>query len=699
MISLNLASLYLQMGEFSGALEEAQRAVAALGHVPRTRYRAQALAQSAKLRSWRGDFEGAEPEFLAAIREADAQGDVGMRALAANQLGFEYLNLGRLENAERAMLEAFRLRLLYRKRELSQSYRALGMLRMAQGDLTAAGVLLDRAVEAAERDPGRVPNWAVYYSRGELCVADRRLPEAVKDFRTALELARAWRLEVLPADSLRASAEVELDQIYSAFIRAAGALYFERGGEELAQEAFSAAEEARAVSLRAALLRGSNWRDRLPAGYGSALAELRATRAVLLRGESREARERIARLRNQLAEMEMRAGLETSSGGPLEDAPQHASEIARSLGRSEALFSFHLDEPHSYAWVVTRDRFRTFRLVGAGEIRAAVRAFSESVRNGAKDPAAGSRLYGMLFGEAGRAAESRRHWLLAVEDVLYGAPLPALSAARNGAGDPVYLVERHAVTMVPGALALRRAAETGSRGRFIGIGDPIYNAADERWGRGAAREAALQLPRLPGSAREIRDCAQAWRSDGAPVLLLGGSATRRTLAAALADAPGAIHFATHVIRSAENPARRLIPLSLLPGGEPEYVGPEDIAAWRLPRPALVVISGCASGAPERRVPEFVPAASGGARTAASAVGLVGLARAWLVAGASAVAVTLWPTPDDGGEFFLSFYRHLNEDGGASAALALERAQLGMLRSGAWCSLPKYWAAYLIIGKG
>ena len=552
-----------------------------------------------------------------------------MRALAANQLGFEYLDRGKLECAERAMLEAFRLRVLYRKRELSQSYRALGLLRMAQGDLAAAGVLLDRAVEAAGRDAGRVPNWAVYYSRGELRSAEHKLPEAVKDFRTALELARAWRLEILPADSLRASAEVELDQIYSSFIRAAGALYFESGATELAQEAFSAAEEMRSVSLRAALLRGSNWRDRLPAGYGAALSELRAARAVLLRGESREARERIARLRNQLAEMEMRAGLETSSSRPLEEAPQRLSEIARSLDPSEALFSFHLDEPHSYAWVVTQDRFRTFRLAGAGEIRAAALDFSDSVRDGAKDPAAGSRLYAMLFGEAGPAAESRRHWLLAVEDVLYGAPLSALAAARTGAGAPVYLVERHAVTMVPGALVLRRAAEAGPRGRFVGIGDPIYNVADERWGRGPARDAALQLPRLPGSAREIRDCAQAWPASSAPVLLQGGSATRRTLAAALADAPGAIHFATHVIRSAENPARRLIPLSLLPGGEPEYIGPEDIAAWRLPRPALVVISGCASGAPERRVPEFAQAASGRARNPASAVGLVGLARAWL----------------------------------------------------------------------
>jgi CHAT domain-containing protein/tetratricopeptide (TPR) repeat protein len=697
-VSLNLASVYLQMGEWNGARDEARRALGALEQVPGSRYRAQALIQSAKLRTRSGDFAGALPEYLAAIRAADAQGDVALEALAANLLGFEYLRQGRLDRAERAILEAFRLRLLQRKGDLAQSYHALAMLRLAQGDTRAAEVLLERAVEATERDPGRVPNWAAYHARGELRAREHRLPEALCDFRTALELARAWRLELLPSDAMRTSAEVTLDELYSSFIRTAGELYFETGRVSLAREAFVAAEEIRAVSLRATLAQGAGWRDRLPAAYGRTLAELRSIRTALLREDSAAARERVRLLQGELAEMEMQAGLETTAGGRLEEAPQLVEDIARALDKREAFLSFHLDEPHSYAWVVTRDRFAAFRLAGAAEIRAAARDFSASVQQGKTDET-GSRLYALLFRAAGRAAESKERWLLAVEDVLFGTPFPALTAARDSAGAPVFLVERHAVTIAPGALVLRRAPAREGRGGFVGIGDPIYNAADERRGRRTGAASPLQLPRLAASSEEIRECARLWRAAEAPVLLEGGGATRRALAGALAGAPGVIHFATHVIRSAENPARRLIPLSLLANGDPEYIGPEDIAAWRLAVPALVVISGCASGAPERRLPEFSPAVYEPAGKAASELGLVGLPRAWLAAGARAVAVTLWPTPDNKGEFFQSFYRHLERAGGASPAVALERAQVEMLHSRSWRSVPKHWAAYLIVGRG
>jgi CHAT domain-containing protein len=87
---------------------------------------------------------------------------------------------------------------------------------------------------------------------------------------------------------------------------------------------------------------------------------------------------------------------------------------------------------------------------------------------------------------------------------------------------------------------------------------------------------------------------------------------------------------------------------------------------------------------------------------------MGLTRAWLAAGADAVAASLWPTADDTGELFLSFYRHLREDAGARgrlqadgyprAAVALERAQIDMLQAGSWRSSPKYWAGFFLLGK-
>jgi CHAT domain-containing protein len=82
--------------------------------------------------------------------------------------------------------------------------------------------------------------------------------------------------------------------------------------------------------------------------------------------------------------------------------------------------------------------------------------------------------------------------------------------------------------------------------------------------------------------------------------------------------------------------------------------------------------------------------------------LLGLSRAWLAAGAEAVVASLWPTPDDNGRLFVSFYRllrNVKRDGtGSRPASALREAQLEMLRSGTWRSEPRYWAAHFVTGK-
>lgn len=260
------------------------------------------------------------------------------------------------------------------------------------------------------------------------------------------------------------------------------------------------------------------------------------------------------------------------------------------------------------------------------------------------------------------------------------------------------------MTVLPGAPRLvlaRRASrfEEIPSGQFLGVGDAIYNLADRRWTLSRGSAEPIELPRLAGSDAEIRACARAWQADRAPILLEGTAATHEALATAIERGPAVIHLATHVVRSADDPPRQLIQLSLLRSGDPDYVGAEDIAVWRLRKPALVVLSGCASGRPETPAPIFssfaLPPASGQNSQPSS----LGLARAWLAAGASAVVVSLWPTPDDTGEMFLSFYRHLRARGGDGVATALARAQIDMLDSKNWRSAPRHWASYFVIGRG
>jgi CHAT domain-containing protein/tetratricopeptide (TPR) repeat protein len=698
MASLNLASLYLQMGDLRAAAVETGRAAESLETVPGSAYRGEALALMGRLKAREGDLAAAEAMFWAAARVADAQGDIALKARVVNQLGLEYLNEGRLNEADRAMTEAFRLRLLGHNRDIGQSYCPLGMLRTAQRDFGSAEVLLDRALAAQALHPGRVPSWLDYHARGQLRVAQGRLPDAVRDFRHALVLANQWRLEVLPTDSVRLSTGVGLAQLYSSFIRAAGELYDRTKRRALARETFEAAEELRAATLRTAGRGGADWRSRLPDEYRQTLDQLRAARVRMQREPSGACLNEARGLRQRLSEMEAQAG---APEGP-DDLGDLLAGVVRALAPSEALVSFHLDEPCSYSWTVTRRSFKLRRLAGAGQLRPLIRDFSAAARSGTPESTAlGAHLYRELFGQNAGGAESQPHWLLAADSALLDLPFSSLVVGQVH-GRPVFLIERHSVTVLPAARLL--LAGIGSRnsrggfGPFLGVGDPIYNAADPRQSGRGGSAAPDQLPRLTASDREIRECARAWRPDSAPVLLEGPAATRQMLAAALVREPGVIHLAAHMVRSADDPPRQLIQLSLLPGGDPDYLGAEEIGVWRLRKPAIVVLSGCASGRTEAQAPVFSTFAGPSDPQALQDSGLVGLARAWLAAGAGAVVASHWSTPDDTGELFRSFYSHLSAKEGAGVATALQRAQIDMLETKTWRSAPGHWAAYFAIGR-
>ena len=103
----------------------------------------------------------------------------------------------------------------------------------------------------------------------------------------------------------------------------------------------------------------------------------------------------------------------------------------------------------------------------------------------------------------------------------------------------------------------------------------------------------------------------------------------------------------------------------------------DIQAVRL-RARLVVLSYSHSGQGE-----------------VSSEGVVGMARAFLFAGARSVLATLWAIDDEATMMFMkSFYQQLGS--GESASVALQRA-MKCLRDSHDFSAPRYWAPFVLIG--
>ena len=128
----------------------------------------------------------------------------------------------------------------------------------------------------------------------------------------------------------------------------------------------------------------------------------------------------------------------------------------------------------------------------------------------------------------------------------------------------------------------------------------------------------------------------------------------------------------------ENNPDRLPRLKIKIPKEKDYIlNMSDVLAVRL-RARLVVLSCCHSG-----------------RGEVKSEGVVGIARAFLAAGARSVLASLWAISDEATmEFMKSFYQQLKD--GESACVALYKAMKTLRDSERFCAV-KYWAPFVLIG--
>ena len=686
-IAVNLSSLYQQMWDLDSALLAAEEGRAAFAGLPKTRYHTQLLLQLGRLRQSVGTGRGANL-FAQAIEASRADGDPTLEAQAWDLLGEQWLRQGAIVDAEKALSEAFRLRVLHARTDLSFSYARLGALKLAQGDLDTAAEFTGRAIRAGRAGRTALPEYLLKHQRGRILLARGKTQSALEDFGEAVDLASRWRLEILPAVSSLTGANAGLaKRVFDSFIETGAAEALRTGGERWAARTFQAVELNRAASLRESLVLADVWRNKLPAEYWQTLGQLRVEDARLIRAGSTESPQ-ANRLKLKLTELEAEVGL-SFPRNKIESFQSQTSliQFQQGLRDSEVVLSFHLGESESYLWAVTRQRVSLHRLPPAKRLKEDVGGFRDAVRWGRGDAAElGERLNRELFGHLSAQQAGKHAWLLSLEDALFELPFAALVTKREG-GNVEYLVERHSLQIVPGALLLRAAAgkQDGSSW-FLGVGDPIYNSADPRWrGKGYSRlfaRAAVddgtgQLSRLVASRSEVDSSARSWRGHGATVLLQGAEARRTRFLELAAHEPAVIHLATHVLVPQGRRGQAFIAFGLNAKAEAEFLTTSDVARLRVPA-SLVVMTGCESG-----VGEILPGA-----------GLLGLTRAWQMAGAGAVVAAGWPVQDSKGEIFASFYRYLRE---APAAEALRRSQVEMVRSGTWRAVPGFWAPYRVTG--
>jgi tetratricopeptide (TPR) repeat protein len=519
-IAVNLSSVYLQVWDFNAALRTGEEGLAATTKLVRSYSRPYLLLQMGRLHTMLGD-SGSETYFVDGIEAARAQGNTPLEAQGWDLLGDQRLAEERLRGAERAFLEAFRLRVFFSRRELGISYGRLGALRLAQGDLDTASRFTERSAEAARRGAPSWPQHLLKEQQGRIRLARGQVGAALTDFSAALDATARWKLEILPARSSLTSANVALEQrVFRSFIQLAADYASKTANPLWAAKAFQALEINRAASLRESVALAEVWKEKLAPEYWDVVGQLASEETRSLQTTS--AAVLAENLRLKLTEMEAQAGVGFRAKKEENFRNQTSLTLFQGgLRDSELFLSFSLGKTESYLWAVGRKSLRLYRLAPEQEIARDVQTFREALPAGGPEIARqGQKLYQGLFGQLRPQESKKTAWLLSLEGALFDVPFAALVTGQQD-GNTVYLVERHSLQTVPGALLLGVSGDRpghGDRargqfpGEFLGVGDPIYNVADQRWRRplffSPRNRTEGQLDRLVGSGREVEASAR-----------------------------------------------------------------------------------------------------------------------------------------------------------------------------------------------
>ena len=640
--------------------KEALRGASAHGDI---RVQTQSLGTLSLIAASQERFDEAIDFAEQALRLAQAQGNESLVHRTEGNLGWYYNELGDRVSAEEHLRKAVAIATKLRADDNRVVYLLqLGDSEMVRGDLANARLHFTEAAELASTVKSRQRGNALL-SLGEVALlagdvaaardrnaAALRLNQEVGDpdaiqrsrilaGRIALstknldEASSVLRRVVAEAQarSVRWEAESWLAQAYAA-----------RGDNALADEHFRAAiaaiEEARR-DVRSGELRIS-------------VPEL----ATALYDAYIDFLVRTSRKIDALRAAERNRARTLAEGLNLEPEEQlDLSRIVRDAG--VVALSYRLGRAQSFLWVVTPRGVELFTLPAADVIERAAQRYQETFRTPQgtleRSGALGEELYQMLIAPAAVSLRGVSRVAIVPDGALTAFNFETLVVP----GSHRYWIEDVTIETAPALQHLAsRKPSTGGRLLLVVNGQP----ADKTY------------PALLHAGEEMRRVQAHFA--GAKTLS-GNGATPRAYLNSAPESYAFLHFVAHGVATRQRPLDSAIILAGDGDGFKLYA--RDIVARRLTA-RLVTISSCV-GAGQRTY---------------RGEGLVGLAWAFLSAGADQVVAALWDVNDRATvDLMDAMYAAIRA--GHDPADALRIAKLKLLRSGTVYRKPLYWAPFLV----
>jgi len=697
----NLAMVCLHLGRYARALECLERALAEKRRLGDRAGEAQVLATMGNVHATLGREDRARECYEKAL-PALARRHVGG---ARVNLGNVLLRLGRtadaLEMLERARAE---LTASGQRAAAAAALQNLGIARAAHDRPERALAALRQALEEWRTLDEPVGIARTLAEIGLVRERQGQTEEAQRCYREAGRAweAAGWRQGVCWHLGRLAGLQLQGGDLEGALrsARESVELWLELGEGLVEEEATGLREQARFAAdagLRAAALRARRDPRSADAALREAVWHAEAGRALLLADvlvnreavlladvepgllqEERQARRRVASLRERRGGAPPSAAERTAAARALEDArtrlqraarraaplvfprPATLEELKEAIPPDGVLVLYQLTSDEALVLVVTREAASLHELGRTEDLTARVQELLDAASwEGSDEEALARELFGRLLAPLERPLAGKRRLVVSPDGILAFLPFEALAR-----GDGTRVLDAWEVSYVPSGTvlaALRSDASAGRRGAgLLAVGDP-----------GAAP------PRLPGSADEVRSIGALFEPEQRR-LLLGAEASLTRLQAELAREGRrvfAFHLACHGRLDAEHPRQTGL---VLAGGE--VLTLDELHRLRVPA-GLAVLSACESGRGRLLRGE----------------GVLGLVRGFFAAGAPRVVASAWKVDDEATRrLMVAFYGKMVRDG-LGAAAALRAAKQELRRAGGRFAHPSRWAAFVLWG--
>lgn len=644
-------------------------------NLPRAELRAQASLGNVAM--WQEHYDEAVDRFKAALERSRSLGAVATEATTLGNLGWSYLAVGDFENAEIKFSEAEGASARAAMPE-DRAYwlHTLGDTYYRQGRYLESESVSQRALALERKMDDKRTLTECLNTLSEIALATGHMDAAENYNREALQIERAGLDQFGVASSTIIAGRIaarkgQYREAESTFQRVMGEqsaetplrweaqaylaqVHATMGNTALAEREFS--ESIETISKARAGLKSEEFRLSFLSSaiqfydaYVNFLIEQKRPLDALMIAD---------RSRAQTLERGLSSGASRESGQSHTLRPQ---EIARRLNAT--LLFYWMGERRSYLWVIKSKGVSLFPLSGEAEIGAAVKSYRGSFA-GPFDPleagnADGRKLYARLIEPAEKLIPRNSRVIVLPDGSLNSLNFETLIAPQPR---PHYWIE-DVTLLIANSLSL--LAKTSPRAppksaSLLLLGDALSANPDFAPLPQAGKEVSVVENYFPTNSRTV---------------LTGAQATASRFLTSKPEAFSYLHFATHGTASTAWPLESAVILTK--EGDSYKLYGRDIVQHPL-NAYLVTISAC-NGV--------------GMRTYAGE-GLVGLAWAFLRAGAHNVIAGLWEVSDVSTPKLMdSLYKELGQ--GKDPAEALRDAKLSMLHSSSNTVFKKpfYWASF------